>query len=467
MASSGSFIRRILILALAGIVLAAIAPAVAGAATAASLRLLGSDPSYGRVTLTAPDGRTANAAPQWFRLQVTPAGGRALEYRGFCADLQHAIDSGTDYNVSLRTAADDPSLGDARHAEVAWLLRTAEGLIAAAPTARKALEAGAIQVAVWRLLGEVRESSPTSDAALNARAAAIRALAAGKATAGPITAAPTMPKGCAGRGAVGIHLTGTPGSTAKLSVAGPGTVSPAQVQFGPNGTAVASVTSPVAGTVTVTARAEGGTLTRIARASATQTTPQETVVLVPRTHEAVTSVVFENCPMIPSLEAGSPPSTPVTPFETPSSETAPPAGVTPPARSIPRRPNQAGPRVSLSKSGPSQALAGARVAYVIRVTNRGTAALNDLTVADDLPAGMSLASLPSAARLRSGRIVWAIDSLAPGATRTLRVSVRIDADIAGRRCNRATASVGALRRTAMSCTRVRALRRPIAPAVTA
>jgi len=465
MASSGSFIRRILTLALAGVVIAAIAPAVAGAATPASLRLLGSDPSYGQVTLHAPDGRTVNAAPRWFRLQVTPAGGSAVEYRGFCADLHHAIATGTAYNVSLRTTADDPSLGNPRHAEAAWLLQSAEGLIAAAPTASKGLEAGALQVAVWQLVGEVRESSPTSDAVLNARVAAIRALAAGRAAAGPITAAPTMPKGCAGRSAVGIHLTGTPGSTARLTVTGgPGAVSPSQVQFGADGTAEASVTSPVAGIVTVTARAEGGTLTRIARATASQTTPQETVVLVPRTYEAVVSVAFENCPLIPSQET---PSTPVTPFETPSSETKPPAETAPPERSTRRTPNQAGPRLSLTKTGPSRALAGARVGYVIRVTNRGTAALNDVTVADELPAGMSLASLPSSARLRSGRVVWAIDSLAAGATRTLRVSARIDADISGRRCNRATASAGALRRTATACTRVRALRRPVTPAVTA
>jgi uncharacterized repeat protein (TIGR01451 family) len=469
MASSGSLIRRILILALSGIVLFAVAPAVAGAATPASLRLLGADPSYGQVTLTAPDGTTAKGSPGRFRLRVTPTGGTAVEYRGFCVDLRHSIGTGTDYAVSLRTATDDPALAGPRHAEAAWLLQSAEGLIAAAPSATKGLEAGAIQVAVWQLVGEAREGAPTSDAALNARAAAIRVLAAGRAVGGPLTATPTMPKGCAGRSAVGLHLTGTPGSTAKLAVSGgPGAVSPSEVRFGADGTAEASVTSPVAGTVTVTARAEGGALTRIARAGATQTTPQETVVLVPRTYEAVTSVVFENCPLIPSQEGGSPtPSTPVTPFEAPSSEPAPPAGTTPPERSTRRTPNQTGPRLSLSKSGPSRALAGARVGYVIRVTNRGGAELRGLTVADDLPAGMSLASVPSGGRLRSGRVVWTIGSLAPGATRTLRVSVRIDSDIAGRRCNRATATVGQLRRTASSCTRIRALRRPIVPAVTA
>ncbi|HTI35499.1 MAG TPA: hypothetical protein VL422_17625, partial [Miltoncostaea sp.] len=249
-----SLIRRLVGLGLVALAVAAIVPAVASAATPATLRLLGTDPALGRqITITAPDGATATGTPGWFRLRVTSAGQAPVEFRGFCADLHHHIAAGTDYAVSMRTAADDASLTTGRSAESAWLLSQAESLIAAAPTASKGLEAAAIQVAVWQLSGEARETAPTSDAAVNARAAAIRALAAGRAIGGPLTATPAMPRGCAGRSAVTLSLTGTPGSTATLAVsAGAGVVSPAQVTFTAAGTAQASDTSASPGAVSVT-----------------------------------------------------------------------------------------------------------------------------------------------------------------------------------------------------------------------
>src|SRR5689334_17643664 len=175
-----SLIRRLVGLGLVALAVAAIVPALASAATPATLRLLGTDPSLGRqVTITAPDGTVVTGTPGWFRLRVTSAGGAPVEFRGFCADLHHHIAAGTDYAVSLRTAADDATLTTGRSGEAAWLLSQAESLIAAAPPAAKGLEAAALQVAVWQLTGEARETAPTSDAAVNARAAALRALAAG------------------------------------------------------------------------------------------------------------------------------------------------------------------------------------------------------------------------------------------------------------------------------------------------
>jgi uncharacterized repeat protein (TIGR01451 family) len=357
----------------------------------------------------------------------------------------------------------------------------AESLIAAAPPAGRGLEAASLQVAVWQLTGQAREVDPTSDAAVNARTAALRALASGRAVGGPLTMTPAMPRGCAGRSAVTLRLSGTPGSTAELSItAGAGTLSASEVRFGADGTATASVASAAPGQVTVAARAQGGTLTRIARASAGQTTPQETLVLTtPRTYTATATVTFEDCPLIPSggdrgpsapdgpgntpsEGPGTPTDSPLVPFEGPSA----PATPTTPAR--PRTPTQVEtPRLSVTKSGPRRALAGTAVGYVIRVRNTGEATLRDVAVTDDLPAGMSLARMPSGARLRSGRVVWTIPSLKPGATRVLRVAVRLDADASGRRCNRAGVVAGTLRRVASSCTMVTALRRPVAPAVTA
>jgi uncharacterized repeat protein (TIGR01451 family) len=477
-----SVIRRLVSLGLVALAIVAVVPAAASAATPATLRLVGSDPTLGRqITVTSPDGSSITSEPGFFRLKVTPAGQAPVEYRGFCADLHHHIAEGTTYAVSLKTAADDPGLGSARSSEAAWLLGQADALIAAASD--RGLEAAALQVAVWQLTGQARETTPTSDAAVNARAAALRALASGRALGGPLTATPAMPRGCAGRSAVSIALTGTPGSTADLSItAGAGALSATSVRFPASGTATVSVSSAVSGAVTVTARTTGGTLTRIARATAGQTTPQETLVLTaPRTYTASATVTFEDCPLIPSGEdtnpttpTNTPSDTPVVPFEAPATPATP-------AIPAPRTPSQVTrPRLSLTKTGPTRALAGAAVAYTIRVRNTGAETLTGVAVTDALPAGMSLAGIPRGARLRSGRVVWTIPALAPGATRVLRVGVRLDADASGRRCNHASA-VGAssstgtgpgtgthrVRASATSCTMVRAVRRPVAPAVTA
>ena len=474
-------IRRILSLGLAGLVVAAIVPALASAATPATARLLATTPVYAGVTITHPDGTTVHGGPGLFKLRVTSSGAAPVEYRGFCADLKHPISSGTDYTVSLRTVADEAFLGTPRRAEAAWLVQNAERLIAAQPADKRALEAGALQVAVWQLMDQARETNPTSDAVLNARAAAIRQLAAGRAVGGPVTMTPAMPRGCAGGSGVSLRLTGTPGSTADLSVtAGTGTLSATQVRFAADGTATVSVSSASAGAVTVTARTEGGTLTRIARAQSTQSTPQETIVLgSPRSYTATATVTFENCPLIPSGGGTNPdPDTPTnTPSDTPTGTTpdsplnpfgGPATPTSPTTPATPRRPTQVTrPRLGLSKTGPKRVRAGAATAYVIRVRNAGTETLTNVAVADALPAGMSLTGVPAGARLRAGRVTWTIPSLKPGATRVLRVPVRLDADASGRRCNRASAVAGTVRVLASSCTMVTAVRRPLAPAVTA
>ncbi|MGD9572863.1 MAG: hypothetical protein AB7V62_13310 [Thermoleophilia bacterium] len=481
-------LRRLAAAALLALAALALVPVAAQAATPGYVRLLDTDPEYKDVTITTVDGKKVTAAPGLLKLRVNPVGASQADRRGFCVDLHHVIDTGKDYSVSLRTAADDALLASPRYAEAAWLIQNAEALIAAAAPSARGLEAGALQVAVWQLAGEARETNPTSDTALNARAAAVRALAAGKRIGGAVTATPEMAKGCAVRGSVKVHLTGAPASTATVAVtSGPGVVSASSVTFDAKGAAVVTLSSPRAGASTVTVTSAGGALTRLARAKASQSTPQETMVLVPSTHTATATVTFEDCPLVP-LEEGpttpttpttpvtpsetpdapkpaTPADTPVTPFETPSSA---PAQPTTPADATPRRPHQATPDLRLRKSGPSRIAAGARATYVIKVTNRGTSAARGIQVTDRLPDGMSLAAVPSGARLRSGAVVWALSPLAPGATRTLTVRVRLDADVSGRRCNKASLTVpGGPARSASACTRVTPLTRVLLPAVTA
>jgi uncharacterized repeat protein (TIGR01451 family) len=298
-------------------------------------------------------------------------------------------------------------------------------------------------VAVWQLTDQIRDSAPSGDPALNARAAAIRALAAGRAVCGPVAISNGGARGCAGRGAVALRVTGRPGSTAALSVAaGAGVVSPAQVRFDAAGVAEASVTSPTPGTVTVSVRSDGGTLTRAARASVGASTPQETIFLVPGVQTASASVAFDDCPVAPldttpamPLGGGLPGAAerPVAPLGKPSV----PTGSTP-GKATPRRPTQSRRPFTVTKTGPARAVAGTRVTYRIRVRNRGSVALAGLAVADNMPAGMSLARVPSGSRLRGGRILWTLGPLRAGRNPTLTVRVRNDAGGTGRRSNRAS-----------------------------
>ena len=465
--SFGPMIRRATALILPFLAALALLPALANAAQPATLRLTGSDPEYRSTVLTTPAGKQITASPGLFRLRVTPSGGTAAEQRGFCADSLHAITSGVNYNVSLRTSDDEPLLGSARFGEAAWLIQQAESMVAAAPSGSRALEAGALQVAVWQLTDQIRETTPTNDAALNARTAAIRALAAGHAIGGPVTITAAATHGCAGRSAVALHLTGTPGSTATLSVAGAGVVSPAQVRFDPNGVADASVTSTTPGAVTVTARSQGGRLTRAARATAGASTPQETLFLTSAEFSASTVVTFDDCPVIPFETT---PAVPVTPISGPLNplETKGPTpsdGTTGP--SSPRRSTQSSPTFTVTKTGPAHAAAGSTVSYRIRVTNTSPAALGGLLLADDLPAGMSLARIPSGSALKGGRLVWSLSSLGAGRARTFTVKVTIDEGVSGTRCNRATVtrSGTSTSAAAKACTTITSRPRTNMPAV--
>ncbi len=480
MARPATIVRRLLGAALLALAALGLAPVAASAAQPVTLRLLETAPEYASVTVRSASGQAVSSSPGLFRLRVTAPGGATVERPGFCVDLMHGIAPNRDYEVTATTAADDARLATSRYAEAAWLIQRAEALIAAQPSSARAREAGALQVAVWQLVGEVRESDPTSDAALNARVAALRALAAGKRIGGPVTVSPEMARGCAGRGAVRVLLTGTPGSTAAVSVtSGPGVLSAPEVTFDGAGVASVTLTSATPGATTVTATSAGGTLTRYIRARASQTTPQETMVIAPVTHTASATVTFEDCPLIPLDDRGpkdtptrpsevpsGPGDPPVVPFETPSSVPATP--VAPPADSAPYRPTQSGSSLRLRKTGPARVTAGRTAVYRIRITNRGGSVARGATVADILPEGMSLAARPSGARLSGGRLVWSLPPLAPGATRTLSVRVRMDADVAGRRCNRATLTLpGSPVREARSCTQVIGVPRALLPAVTA
>ena len=134
-----------------------------------------------------------------------------------------------------------------------------------------------------------------------------------------------------------------------------------------------------------------------------------------------------------------PPATP-TPQVTPTPTSTP--IVTPPGVIGTGTPAPAA-SLKVTKRGPARASAGQVVTFTITVRNtNATTAATAVTLTDVLPAGYAIAKRPSGAVLQKGRLVWTIGDLAPGASKTVRVQVRIDRNAGGTRCNNAVASAG-------------------------
>jgi uncharacterized repeat protein (TIGR01451 family) len=126
-------------------------------------------------------------------------------------------------------------------------------------------------------------------------------------------------------------------------------------------------------------------------------------------------------------------------------------------------------RLIVVKTAPRRARAGGRITYVIRVTNRGRARARDVVIRDRMPAGVAITRRPRGVTLRSGELTWRVGDLRAGRSRTVRVTVRIARDTAGRRCNVARASAdnaATARDRACTVIRRRAVAGVVRPAVT-
>ncbi len=85
--------------------------------------------------------------------------------------------------------------------------------------------------------------------------------------------------------------------------------------------------------------------------------------------------------------------------------------------------------LSLTKTGPARVVAGDVVEYTLSVTNAGQSEARDVMITDQLPAGTAFVSSPDCA-LQSGSTTTAecsLGTLAPGATRTTTLRVRVPA----------------------------------------
>jgi uncharacterized repeat protein (TIGR01451 family) len=112
-------------------------------------------------------------------------------------------------------------------------------------------------------------------------------------------------------------------------------------------------------------------------------------------------------------------------------------------------------RLAITKTAPRRARSGGGIVYAIRVANRGRVRAEGVVIRDRLPLGLALRRRPAGAVLRDGVVIWRLGRLAPGASRTVRLPVRVLASTAGRRCNVARASAGnAATVRDRACTRV-------------
>lgn len=423
-----------------GIAIAALLALAIGAAAATaapgSIRALDlSAPSLGSwVQIAAPGGGTFSADPGRAVMRVTPAGGPATQVLAWCVDPDHSIAEGIDYPVDLQTPADTPALADPGYAQAGWLIASSDGLIAAA--AAPGLEAAAIQVAVWQLTGKAVDTAAVTDnATLNTRVAQIRALAAGRtlvtALALSAPAAPVAPGT-----PVSVTVTGTPGAVVDLAVtSGAATLSAPQVVLDSSGAAQVTLTPTAAGSVAIAASAQGGTLNRAAHLAG-WTAPQDMAFVTPVTLTAAATVAAVAPPVTPPTVVA-----PVTVTQVPVA------------------------RLGLAKRAPARVRRGRVISYRLTVTNTSATVARDVVVRDPIPVGTSVTRLPARARMRTGAVVWRIGTLAPGASVTVRLSLRTNPVAQGDILNVATASAAnAAPVRARATTRV-LLPRRVAPAV--
>lgn len=152
----------------------------------------------------------------------------------------------------------------------------------------------------------------------------------------------------------------------------------------------------------------------------------------------------------------------------------PPPPVTPPPAVTPPTPApqplvivtgapKGSPKLVIRKTGPKVIRAGRVTSYVIKVRNAGDGPATGVVVRDVLPSGMTVVlqenGKRSAARMLEGGLTWNLGTIAAGATRDVRVSVRISSSASGFLENvatvRAANTPGTSRATAR--TRVRAI----------
>ena len=84
----------------------------------------------------------------------------------------------------------------------------------------------------------------------------------------------------------------------------------------------------------------------------------------------------------------------------------------------------AGPAVEISKKCPELRYVGREATFELTVTNRGGAAAQNVVVTDSVPATVEFISADGGGQREGGNVVWRLDKLDAGASKTLKVQVR-------------------------------------------
>ncbi len=289
--TSASFIHlrraRLVVAALAALVLAALLPALARADVQASgLRLDAVDP--GRyVTVMRPDGTPITGVTKLGRMVVRTPTGSTNTYVGYCVDPDRPISPGSSYDV-IQSWDGTPSGGtndlpplNGKRDELAWLVYHTDDLLDAAADQRNARGA-ALQILVWQLLGKASQDAPVDTlndpdvaAQLDQVRQALDARAGGNVAQGlGLGVSATQASVCGGPASVTATVSGTPGAeatveiesepspqTARISGGEGVSVAPdgrsAIVVLGPAGRRDLTLTGATAGQVTLKATARG------------------------------------------------------------------------------------------------------------------------------------------------------------------------------------------------------------------
>jgi uncharacterized repeat protein (TIGR01451 family) len=124
-------------------------------------------------------------------------------------------------------------------------------------------------------------------------------------------------------------------------------------------------------------------------------------------------------------------------------------------------------RLAIDKTAPSRAAAGQLVRYTITVRNTGGTTARKVTVVDVLPAQLSVERRITGVRMAGGRMTWRVGNLAPGQSKTIAFSLRLDTTARGTRCNSASATATGVPRVGdRACTTVVPVAQKVEPPVT-
>jgi uncharacterized repeat protein (TIGR01451 family) len=96
------------------------------------------------------------------------------------------------------------------------------------------------------------------------------------------------------------------------------------------------------------------------------------------------------------------------------------------------------PDIGIAKTAPANARAGSTFEYKVTVRNRSNFAATDVEVTDLVPAQLTLVRIPAGATIRNGVVTWNVGTLAAGASKTLTMDVRVNANVTGTITNTAT-----------------------------